>query len=242
MACIRKRRNKWVIDFRDQTGKRRWETIGGSKRDAELLLAERLQQVNRHEYLAVSDEKTLAELADAYYSGHIAVNIRESTRKDYEVLLRRHLLPYLGRTRLRAITPQLVEAWRGKLLENGLGRRTTNKAHTLLGALMRYAIRQRWLAYNVAADVRKLREENRASAELLDDNVLSPEEVRALLEQADTRWRPLLMTAVSTGMRQGELLGLKWGDIDWQSGQLHVRRQFSKGRFADRLLLPFGTP
>jgi integrase len=67
----------------------------------------------------------------------------------------------------------------------------------------------------------------------VDESILTPSDIRVLLEHADARWRPLLYTAVFTGLRQGELLGLKWGDIDWQSRRIHVARQFSKGRFTD---------
>ncbi len=56
--------------------------------------------------------------------------------------------------------------------------------------------------------------------------------MRQLLEHADERWRGLLHMTIATGLRQGELLGFQWGDIDWTSKQVHVRRQFSKGRFS----------
>lgn len=65
--------------------------------------------------------------------------------------------------KVRTITPQAVEAWRNKLLQKGVGRRTVNKAHIQLGATLRYAMRNRWVTYNAATEVPKLRQESTTS-------------------------------------------------------------------------------
>lgn len=78
-------------------------------------------------------------------TGHVAVNVRPNTRRDYECNVRLYLTPFLGSVRLRAITFEMVEAWRTKMLAAGVGRRTVNKSHTLLSALLRYAMRHRWI-------------------------------------------------------------------------------------------------
>ncbi len=233
MACVRRRRDKWVLDYRDQHGRRHWETVQGNRKDADGLLALRLHEVGRGNFEAKAEEKTFDEVMAAYKTGHVDVNVRPTTRKDYEALLELHVLPHFKGMKVRAIAPQTVEAWRNNLLAKGVGRRTVNKAHIQLGAMLRYAMRNRWVTYNAATEVPKLREESTKSARLLEGNVLNPEEVRRLLEHAGDRWKALLMMAVSTGLRQGELLGLRWGDIDWAGKQVQVRRQFSAGRFAD---------
>jgi integrase len=70
-------------------------------------------------------------------------------------------------------------------------------------------------------------------SDAIDQNVLDAAEVRKLLEAAAPEWRLPIEAAVTTGIRQSELLGLKWGDIDWQSSRLHVRRALRDGRFYD---------
>lgn len=65
----------------------------------------------------------------------------------------------------------------------------------------------------------------------IDEDVLTPEEVRRLVASTGDHYRLLVQTAVFTGMRQGELLGLQWGDIDWSSRQIHVRRAWKDGAF-----------
>jgi integrase len=60
-----------------------------------------------------------------------------------------------------------------------------------------------------------------------------PAEIQAILEASEGRWRLLILAALLTGMRQGELLGLKWGDVDWKARQVHVRRSYTCGRFQE---------
>ncbi len=66
-----------------------------------------------------------------------------------------------------------------------------------------------------------------------DDDRVAGFEPQRLLEAADDRWRILIMTAILTGLRQGELLGLQWGDVDWVAQQMLVRRTYTHGRFYD---------
>jgi len=233
VACIRKRRNKWVLDYRDHQGRRHWETVHGNRKDAEQLLAQRLQEIGKGEYQAKNEQTTFDELSDAYKTGHIAVNVRQSTRRDYERNIRRYLIPHFAGMKIRTISPEMIEAFRSKLLEQGTGRRTVNKCHTLLSAMLRYALRYRWISYNAAAEVRKLRADTEHQNRLAEGNILKPAEVRQLLSAADVNRRPLLLMAVSTGMRQGELLGLQWGDIDWGAKEVHIRRQYTYGRFSE---------
>jgi len=235
MACVRKRRNRWVLDYQDQNGNRRWETLpkDSTRRNADALLSQRIREVGSGEYEARSDQKTFDELADAYLTGHVRVNVRETTAIDYEGNLRRHLKPFFTGVRIRLITPEMVEGFRSHLLQNGVGRRTVNKNHTLLSAMLRYAVRYRWLSYNPAAEVRKLRVEAPHQDKPEETSALSPLEIRRLLDATEEHWRPVILMAVSTGLRQGELLGLKWGDIDFHAKQVHVRRQFTGGQFSD---------
>jgi len=233
MACVTKRRGKWVLDYRDQHGRRHWETVTGNRHDADQLLSQRLREVGRGEYEARRDQMTFREVSDAYTAGHIAVNIRESTRQDYERNLRLYLLPAFDVVKVRVITPEMIEAFRNRLLKQGIGRRTINKCHTLLSAIFRYALRYRWITANPAAEVRKLRAESGSHERPELDNILTPAEAALMLDAADDRYRVLLLMALSTGMRQGELLGLQWGDIEWAAKQVWVRRQYTRGRFSE---------
>jgi len=246
MACVTKRRGKWVLDYRDQHGKRHWETTNGNRKQAEQLLAQRLQQIGRYEYQSRSEQKTFDELVDAYLAGHVRVNVRVSTAKSYEGDLNRHILPYFKGRKIREITPDDIDSFKSHLLEKeikrkrkneivinkGVGRRTVNKCLTLLSMMFRYALRYRWMSYNPAAEVKKLRDPT-IKHDLIYENILTPDEINCLLDKADDRWKLIIKAAIYSGMREGELLGLQWGDIDWNTKEIYVRRTFSDGRFSE---------
>jgi integrase len=112
----------------------------------------------------------------------------------------------------------------------------------MLTMIFNYAAKHRWVDFNPAEHVDKLRKP--VSAETpIDGNVLTPEEINRLLDAADgpkrrsdgtlvsNNHKLLLQVAVFTGMRAGEILGLQWGDVDWNARQIHVRRAWKEGRF-----------
>ena len=231
MACIRKRRGKWVLDYRDQQGRRHWETVEGNRKAADELLAQRIREVGRGTYQAPHELVDFETLAQAFLQ-HAKGTTRETTFKDYRGNLIRHLTPYFQGGKIRAVQRTHVEAFRAHLLDRGIGDRTVNKCLTLLGQMYRYAIRHEWLEINPAEGT-KLRASSRRSHDLVESNILAPLEIRALLDACDARWRSIVMTAVMSGLREGELLGLQWGDIDWQTRQVYVRQQYTAGRFSE---------
>ena len=247
MACIRKRRGKWILDYRDQHGKRHWETVEGNRKDAEKVLADRIQEIGKGDYQSVKDQKTFNELAEVYRKTHVNVNLRASTRKDYDGRIDLHILPYFSNIKLQRITPEMVEKFKGHLLEHfaqqtkrkdvhdEVGRRTINKCLTLLWSIFKYGIKLRWMSYNPVEGVARLKTgTSYKDEELEEDNILRPEEIKRLLSvftPSDERWRMIVLTAILTGLRQGELLGLKWTDVDWYNRQIYVQRSFTSGRF-----------
>lgn len=108
MGCVRYRRNRWVLDFRDQQGGRRWETTRYTKPEdyerAVKLLRDRERAIDQGEYQAKREHKRFEDLVEAYRAAHINVNIRETTKKDYEGRIKNHLLPYFRGVKIRAIT------------------------------------------------------------------------------------------------------------------------------------------
>ena len=109
--------------------------------------------------------------------------------------------------------------------------------------IFNYACRHRWIDFNPAEYVEKLKPPPSVDNDSIDDNILSPEEIRRLIAAAEAphrdrsgnlisnNYRLLIQLAVFTGMRSGELRGLQWGDVDWVSGQIHVRRSWKEGEF-----------
>jgi integrase len=231
VACVRKRRGRWVLDFTDGKGVRRWLTTKWSsdadKEKAEKLLARLSVQVEDGSYEPKREQRDFSQLVDSYVS---QLDVREHTKCDYMQIINGRLRPYLGSMKLRGVTPQIVERYRAWVQEQGKAVRTVNKDLTLLSMMLKYAEGHRWITFNPCKHVKKLRQPIGHRRRALDGNILTASEAQRLIEAAGSqRDRVLFRMAIETGMRQGELLALRWDDIDWRSGRVYVRNSFRKG-------------
>jgi hypothetical protein len=114
MACIRKRRGHWCLDYRDQQGRRHWETTKGNHKEAERLLAERVREVSRGTYRGPPERASFEDVAQAYLK-HAEENVRPTTLKDYRCNLIRHLMPWFQGWKMRDIRradPEPAPSWR----------------------------------------------------------------------------------------------------------------------------------
>ena len=151
--------------------------------------------------------------------------VRERTWKRGEEVVRLHLIPALGKTRLDRLNALQVQALYRSKLESGLAARTVRMVHTTLHKALKQAVRWSLIPRNVAEAVDPPRERN-TEVRPLDEG-----QVKSLLRAArGERFETLYILAVTTGMRSGELLGLQWGDVDLEAGTLQVRRTVFNGR------------
>lgn len=93
--------------------------------------------------------------------------------------------------------------------------------------MLKHAVKWVYLTRNPAQDIECPRIERK------EMDFLTPEEIRLFLNAVDPRYYPLFLTAILTGIRQGELLGLKWSDINWASNQIYIRRSLNRGKFIE---------
>ncbi len=147
----------------------------------------------------------------------------------HEQIVRLHLKPALGRVKLSKLTPAHVQGLYRDKLESGLSAATVQKIHAVLHKALAQALKWNMIPRNAADAVKAPRP---APEEM---HPLSPDEARKLIEAA--RGEPLealYVLAVHTGMRQGELLALKWEDVDLNEGVIRIRRTLvrSGGRIA----------
>jgi integrase len=135
-----------------------------------------------------------------------------------------HVEPNIGRTTLSKLTPHQIAGLYGDLLRGGLAPSTVRQVHAVLHSALKQAVRWNLLVRNPASAV----DAPRVPRHRIDP--LSLGQVEALLAEAEQdRLHALYVLAVTTGLRQGELLGLQWSDIDWGSAELRVRRQLMRG-------------
>jgi integrase len=141
--------------------------------------------------------------------------------------LEHHLMPVLGGRLLREITVHDVAELLASLREHGLAENTIAGALATLQCVLRFAVRNGWIP---DSPVNKLEVDERPHPNRLAHRVLGREEIRRLLDACLPAYRPLIATALYTGMRQSELLGLTWSDVDIPGGMVHVRAQLSRAR------------
>jgi integrase len=145
--------------------------------------------------------------------------VKESAWIRYEQLLRVHALPGIGRIPLARLTPQQVQHLYGDRLATGRSPTTINHLHGVLHHALEDALRLNLVPRNVTSLTKPPRVEKH------EMQVYSPEQVDILLTTAmGHRQEAMFALAVSTGMREGEIIALKWSDVDLAKGSLQVRR------------------
>lgn len=149
--------------------------------------------------------------------GVVRPNVRPKTYISYETHVRRHILPELEKIQIARLTPQQLQTLYAKKLESGLSPTTVRHIHVTIHTALQQAMRWGVVPRNVAALVDPPR---RAHTEMA---VFSPQETRRFLDAArEDRLEALYVLAVTTGMRQGELLALHWRDVDLEHKLLQV--------------------
>jgi integrase len=236
MACISKRRGRWVIDFYDQHGIRQRITMpkGATRKEADKELDSYKELVRKGVYTPFKKVPLFLEVAREWID-YKKANLRETTWEVYEGHIRNHF-DDLNRLKINRITVTTVENFLAARQVEGMNIGTLRKIMVTLGQILNLAVRRRYIENNPLRDAEKPRgqtntEESEASGHGAI-KILTPPQINAFLNQVrDARYRMLFMMAVFIGARQGELLGLKWSDVDWENRQIHIQRTFTKGRF-----------
>jgi integrase len=150
---------------------------------------------------------------------------RERTLELHRYHLDRHLLPLLGPRLIRQITTADVAELLDGVREQGCSEKTVAGALATLASVMGFAVRNGWIADN---PVTRLERHDRPHPSRRQQRVPGREEIARLLAACLPAYRALIATALYTGMRTSELLGLIWDDIDCGGGAVHVRAQLSR--------------
>lgn len=290
MACITKRRGRYVIDFYDQTGKRRWKTLkaGTTKAKAKQELRNIENLVSKRVYLPEKNMPLFSEVAKDWLE-YKKPNLRETTWAVCGYHVNKHFSE-LNSLPINRVTTPVIEKWiskrqnggqwyigfsgKGKRIElspgiseaeaqaefqamkekvqiKAKGRKknpltiedmtlefkqmnilTIRKVLVTLGQIMAYAVRHKYIEYNPVRDAERPRSKGEERQDKIQ--ILTPGQIPKLLEGvSDQKHRTLFMLAIMSGARQGELLGLKWSDLDLANNQVHIQRTFNHGRFFD---------
>jgi integrase len=173
-----------------------------------------------------------AELHDAADAGDVS----KLTYNTYEGDFRNHIEPAFGQKPLAAITPEMIRRYIRSKIAEGLSPRTANATITPLSAMLTDAIDEGLIQSNPCHQPRRARHRASRRKSLLAEvrtekpKHLEPTEARALLEATPEPYRDLILAALSTGFRRGELAGLRWEDVRWADDRIDLRRQLQRRR------------
>jgi integrase len=265
MACIRKRRGKWVVDYRDALGIRRWVTCE-TKREADDVLAEKIGESRQGVQRPNADTNITVERYADLWLEQVSANIAPKTLESYRDLLRLHIRPALGTIKVRHVHRGMIKALLGEkrkpvtrpdgTVKPGLGKNTVRLIRATLSVMLADAVDDGLLRTNPARDVgghrkradtmslaerqKKIRPLSReqlaallavtldrvASVERMQIDEDSTEEHQNVLRAA-RRDAALFMTLADTGVRPGEVLGLRWDDFDSATRAMRIERAIS---------------
>jgi integrase len=232
MACVTKKRGQWAVDFYDQYGKRRLKMLpkGATKTQARKLLREIEDQVGKGIFMPTKKVPTFAEVSRDWIE-HKRLNLRETTWEVYEGHVRSHFHD-LDTLKINRISTVTVEKFIRVRQSRGMNINTLRKILVTLNQIMAYAVRHNYVDHNPVRDAERPRSRGKEGSDEDRIMILTPPQIMALLDLVKNRkYRMLFMMATFTGARQGELLGLKWSDADWDNSQIYIQRTFNKGRF-----------
>jgi integrase len=241
-SILRRGERSWRIkyDLPNDGGPRKtvYATVKGTKRQAAAELIKRLAEVERG--TAVDPSKvTVAGWLEQWITERTSLSPKTAER--YGQLIRHQIAPHLGDVVLQRLRPADVAAWQAMLLRSGsvtgtpLSPRTASDARQLLRLAVADAARLELVSRNVCdAVLAPMRMRNRAEVEIVE-----ADQVGDLLDKLGEGWlRTAAILALGTGMRRGELLALRWCDVDLDVGTVRVERSLEHANGAIRVKAP----
>lgn len=203
-------------------GRRRYVS-GKTKTETQKALRQAMADADRG-LVFDADNLMVGEYLDRWLSDSVSDTVKATTFERYEQITRLHLKPTLGRVKLKGITPAHVRGLYREKLDGGMSSRTVRYMHTTLHKALKQAVMDGLIPRNATEAVKP----PQPSREEMSP--LTPEQAKLFLQtahDAGDRLEALYVLAIHTGLRQGELLGLKWDDVDLEDGSLQVRRTLS---------------
>ena len=169
--------------------------------------------------LATGLQQLLKDYLERWLEQVCKLTMRPNTYRQYYSTVHYHLIPSLGHIRLQKLTTEKVQAFCAEMQNEGLSAKTIVNIHSVLSSALENAVNWELVGRNVAKRVML------PGIERYEAQTLTVEQAKKLVEVAQgSRLEALLLVALTTAMRRGELLALRWSDIDFEKGIVHVRR------------------
>jgi integrase len=233
---VRKRGSVWcyVIDLpRPASGGRRQRWFGGfaTRKQAQTALSAALGEIGKGSYVEPS-AMTVGDFLQRWLDDYVQHNCAAKTAERYAEIVQNHVLPAISHMRLRELKPAHIQELYSSAKragrkdgKGGLSSRTVHHVHRVLTNAFNAGVKWQLLANNPVRAATPPRPERKEMVALTQQQSLRLLDV---LENSPLRLPVFL--ALTTGMRRGELLGLKWSDIDWDRGIVTIKRALKESR------------
>ncbi|MBL0935535.1 MAG: site-specific integrase [Rhizobiaceae bacterium] len=224
-------KSAWVVDYTDASGKRRLKSFK-LKKKADEFAATASVEVREGIHVADSASATVKQAGAFWIASAEAAGLERTTVDSYQSHLKLHIVPLIGDLKLTALNIPAVRQFEDQLRDGGRSPAMVRKVMVSLGSVLADAQERGLTGRNVVRDIRgrrkggDRRQEKRQKGRLkVGVDIPTREEVKAIVGALEGRWRPLLLTAIFTGLRASELRGLRWKDIDLDKRTIHVHQR-----------------
>lgn len=222
----------WIVDYTDGAGVRRLKTFD-LKKDATEFAATSRVEIREGVHVAESASTTIAKAGGLWIAGAERSGLERSTTDQYRQHMDLHISPMIGSVKLSDLNIPTVRAFEDRLRDEGRSPAMVRKILVSLGSLLADAQERGLVARNVIRDMRgkrragKARRQERRQKGKIKVGVDIPtrDDVKAIVGALEGRWRPLLLTAIFTGLRASELRGLRWSDVDFDKREIRVHQR-----------------
>jgi integrase len=219
--AVRKIKTSWWVDFRSDSVRYRKRSPKNTKTGAfayEIALRTRLARGENIDQSVQSTPQApfFADFAWKWFDDYVVPNNKYLEQRMKRYILRASLIPFFGKLRVDAITTHQIEQYKAHVLKEGIARKTVNNRLAVLGKCLTTAYE--WYRFPGPPPKRAL-----LKCPPAQTTYLSADECSLLLSHADGVIREMILTALRTGMRQGELKGLQWSSINWETRIITVR-------------------
>jgi integrase len=215
--------------------KRKSKKIGRDKTKA-LKAAKKIEAKLNLGDLGVIEKKEpipiFGQYSKLWLEDYIKSTKRVTTYQRYNSMLNLHVIPKIGKITLDELKRSHIRNVLLGIYKKGLSKSTVSTARNVISGVLEYGIEEEIIRHNVSRGIiKRLGLDERTDREIV--RPFTPDEVDLFLSTClkyESKWYPFFLCAFRTGMRLGELLGLQWGDLDWNSNFIQVERSFRHGR------------
>lgn len=224
--AARKIRNTWWIDFSYAYTRYRFRSPENTQDGAKAYEAVLRQKLARGESITkihsnpFSEEQSFESFAWKWFDEYVVPNNKQQEQRMKRYILRSSLIPFFGKTPISQITTRQIDQYKAHALKKGVSPKTVNNRLAVLGKCIRTAYE--WL--NLSGVMPKVA---LLKCPPPQTKYLSADECELLMANAEGVVWEMILTALRTGMRQGEIRGLQWSSINWESGDIIVRHSLN---------------